>query len=191
MAWGEQPSPTTGPLQDLVDELLAVLAPVDLPPQLVHGDIGGNVMFREDGLPVVIDMAPYWRPADWSVAVAAVDLLAWSEASPTILHELDGRPHMDQLLARALAYRIVTEAIFRTDPVSIATVVACNRPVVELLVRRIRDGCDTPHMSTTLPSRPPSVRRPGRRVCLWSRRSTAGTPVPWCVPRRSMGEPAW
>ena len=44
-----------------------------------------------------------------------MDALLWSGAAPAIHDELVGQPELDQLLARALVYRLVTEMIFRRD----------------------------------------------------------------------------
>ncbi len=32
------------------------------PPQLVHGDLTGNLLFHTSLPPAVIDLSPYWRP---------------------------------------------------------------------------------------------------------------------------------
>ncbi|HEX5121228.1 MAG TPA: hypothetical protein VFW65_39090 [Pseudonocardiaceae bacterium] len=66
----------------------AATRPVRSPGQLVHGDIAGNVLFAAEAPPAVIDFWPVQRPAGYPLAVAAVDLLAWSAAPPDILDEL-------------------------------------------------------------------------------------------------------
>jgi len=92
---------------------VAAMRPVRLPSQLVHGDIAGNVLFAAGQSPAVIDFSPYWRPPGYALAVAAVDLLAWSGAPPGILDELAGEPEIDQLLLRALVFRVVVESLAR------------------------------------------------------------------------------
>ena len=110
VAWGDRdpgsilvsaPAPLRGQLRSL----LAVLRPVRLPSQLIHGDLGGNVLFAEGEPPAVIDFSPYWRPTGLALAVAAVDALLWGGADPAILDEVAGQPELDQLLARALVGR--------------------------------------------------------------------------------------
>ena len=102
VAWGEQdpgsvlaaaPAPLAGQLRSL----LAALRPVRLPAQLIHGDLGGNVLFAPGQPPAVIDFSPYWRPAGLALAVAAVDALTWSGADPAILDKLAHQPDLDQL----------------------------------------------------------------------------------------------
>ena len=121
VAWGERDpgsvlAAAPGPLAGQLRSLLAALRPVRLPAQLIHGDLGGNVLFAAGEPPVVIDFSPYWRPAGLALAVAAVDALTWSGADPAILDELAGEPELDQLLARAHV-GLVTEVVFRRgDP---------------------------------------------------------------------------
>jgi uncharacterized protein (TIGR02569 family) len=118
--------------------VLAALRPVRLEAQLIHGDLGGNVLFAEGEPPAVIDFSPYWRPAGLALAVAAVDALLWSGAAPAILDELAAQPELDQLLARALVYRLVTEMIFRRDDRSgLEAVARAGQPVTDLVLARV------------------------------------------------------
>jgi hypothetical protein len=89
----------------------------------------------------VIDFSPYWRPAGLALAVAAVDALTWSGADPAILDELAGEPELDQLLAHAHVYRLVTEVVFRRgDLGSLETVARASQPVTVLLMKRLAAG---------------------------------------------------
>jgi Ser/Thr protein kinase RdoA (MazF antagonist) len=87
VAWGERDPESVlaaapGPLAAQLRSLLAALRPVRLPAQLIHGDLGGNVLFAAGEPPAVIDFSPYWRPAGLALAVAAVDALTWGGADP-------------------------------------------------------------------------------------------------------------
>src|SRR5215470_9595974 len=146
VAWGERDPESVlaaapGSLAGQLRRLLAALRPVRLPSQLIHGDLGGNVLFAGASPPAVIDFSPYWRPAGLALAVAAVDALMWGGASPAILDELDGEPEWGQLLARALVYRLVTEIVFRRggpDPAAgLETVARTSRPVTVLVLARL------------------------------------------------------
>ena len=145
VAWGERdpagvlaaaPAPLGGQLRSL----LAALRPVHLPAQLIHGDLGGNVLFADGEPPAVIDFSPYWRPAGLALAVAAVDALTWSGADPAILGPLAGQAEtgpgdFGQLLARALVGRLVTEVIARRDdPAGLGTVTRVAGPVTGLVL---------------------------------------------------------
>ncbi|ETK35987.1 TIGR02569 family protein [Microbispora sp. ATCC PTA-5024] len=137
VAWDQAEVELAPELSDLVDELRAATRPVRSPDQLVHGDIAGNVLFAPGQPPAVIDFSPSRRPAGYALAVAAVDLLAWSGASPGILDELAGEDDIDQLLLRALIWRLVTESLGRPDPDSRRAVRQANEWVAELLLSRV------------------------------------------------------
>ena len=63
-------------LSTLVRELV-VEGPSDGPDQLVHGDLAGSVLLDAAGAPVVIDVAPYWRPVLWAEALCVLDAVVW------------------------------------------------------------------------------------------------------------------
>ena len=149
VAWGERdpgsvlaaaPAPLAGQLRSL----LAALRPVRLPARLIHGDLGGNVLFAPGQPPAVIDFSPYWRPAGLALAVAAVDALTWSGADPAILGDLADQPELDQLLARAHVGRLVTEIVSRRgdpDPsTGLDTVARTGDPVTALILERLAAG---------------------------------------------------
>jgi uncharacterized protein (TIGR02569 family) len=137
VAWDETDVDLAPELADLVGELRAATRPVLSPSQLVHGDIAGNVLFAAEQPPAVIDFSPYCRPDGYALAVAAVDLLAWSAAPPGILDELADHDDIDQLLLRALIYRLVTESLGRPETDSRQAVRRANEPVVDLLLSRV------------------------------------------------------
>jgi uncharacterized protein (TIGR02569 family) len=143
VAWGERDpgsflAAAPGSLSEQLRSLLATRRPVRLPRQLIHGDLGGNVLFADGEPPAVIDFSAYWRPAGLALAVAAVDALMWEGASPAALAELDGEPEWGQLLARALVYRLVTEIVFRRgDQAGLETVARTSEPVTVLVRARM------------------------------------------------------
>jgi uncharacterized protein (TIGR02569 family) len=137
VAWGEASVAVVPELQGLVDALVAARRPVELPSQLVHGDLAGNVLFTDGQPPAVIDLSPYWRPAGYAIAVAAADVLVWSGAPPTILDQLDGEKHHAQLLLRALLFRVVTESLGRPDRQSWGAVRDAAELVVDLVLARV------------------------------------------------------
>jgi hypothetical protein len=142
VAWDEcDPEPilasASSRLAEQVRSLIAALGRVKLDAQLVHGDLAGNVLFASGEPPAVIDFSPYWRPTGLGIAVAAVDVLMWDGASPAILDELADEPELDQLLARALVGRLVTEIIARRDGAGIDAVVRAGQPVTDLLLSRL------------------------------------------------------
>jgi uncharacterized protein (TIGR02569 family) len=104
VAWGE----AEGELPESARRLLARRRTVDLPSQLIHGDLGGNVLFHGSLPPAVIDVSPYWRPAGYAAAIVVADAVAWEGAGDDVVERLLRRQG-DQLLLRAVLFRIATE----------------------------------------------------------------------------------
>jgi uncharacterized protein (TIGR02569 family) len=100
-------------LGPMAEQLRRFLRPVALPGQLVHGDPGeGNMLFCI-GEPVgIIDMVPYWHPANYSLAMLLSDGIAWSGAPLELLESVRELPEMDQLLARAVLFRLHVGYLF-------------------------------------------------------------------------------
>ena len=107
MAWGEAPVAPLPRLAPAVARLTALLRPTRSPSQVIHGDIGRNLLFADGLPPAVIDMSPYFRPAAFALAVAAIDALVWEAAPPEILDDLVEEPEIDQMLVRAALRRIL------------------------------------------------------------------------------------
>ncbi|MDB5044106.1 MAG: hypothetical protein JWQ08_156 [Deinococcus sp.] len=110
MAWGELP----------LDNFLAAphirrlaqqLRPVRAPPQLIHGDLTGNVLFSEPDAPAVIDFSPYWRPAGFALAIVVADALVWEGADEGLLEAVREVPDFPQLFLRALMFRRIVEEL--------------------------------------------------------------------------------
>jgi hypothetical protein len=142
VAWGERdPEPALGPaagsIAGQVRRLLAALRPVNLPDQLVHADLSGNVLFSGGEPPAFIDFSPLHRPAALPLAVVAVDALQWQQARPEALDYLADEPEFDQLLARALIYRLVTDVILRTGTPGVELAGQAGQPVTELVLARL------------------------------------------------------
>jgi putative hydrolase of the HAD superfamily len=96
----------------LLETLLRQRRPSREPAQIIHGDLAGNVLFSPGRPPAVIDFSPYWRPADYALAVAAVDALLWYEAPVSVLELVAGRtgPEFADHLIRALIFRLVAHS---------------------------------------------------------------------------------
>lgn len=142
VAWGERdPGPLLGPaggqVAIQVRRLLPALRPVDLPDQLIHADLTGNVLFADGLSPAVIDFSPLHRPAALPLAVVAVDTLMWQRARPEVLSHLADEPEIDQLLAHALVYRLVTDIVMRAGTPGIDMAGRAGQPVTDLLLARL------------------------------------------------------
>jgi len=104
VAWGEVDAQLPEPVQ----RLLARRRPVDLPRQLVHGDLGGNVLFHDSLPPAVIDVSPYWRPTGYADAIVVADAVAWEGAGDDLVERLLRRQG-EQLLLRAVLFRVAVD----------------------------------------------------------------------------------
>lgn len=84
----------------------------EIPSQLVHGDIYGNMLFEDDGQPPgIIDLTFFWRPAKTGDAIAVADGLMWRGEGDDLV-KLYGTDHDSiQVLVRALMFRTVRWAI--------------------------------------------------------------------------------
>ena len=104
VAWGE----LGAELPEVVRPLLDRRRPVDLPCQLVHGDLGGNVLFHDSLPPAVIDVSPFWRPAGYADAIVVADAVAWHAAGDELVERLLRRQD-EQLLLRAVLFRVAVD----------------------------------------------------------------------------------
>lgn len=129
MAWGG----TALPDEPTLDRLSATFRPVTSASQLVHGDLLGNVLFTPGEPPMVFDWAPYWRPAGFGAAIAAVDAVCWHGVDASRLGVLGSDvAEWPQLLVRALAFRIATLHLLDAWD---ADQTARHRPVVDAVVQ--------------------------------------------------------
>lgn len=116
LAWGEQDTALDEQKGGRWFEILSgVRRPVSLPDQLVHGQLYDTVLFDEEGTPGVVDFVPYYRPAEWATAVAAVDAMAAGAAEGELLRRWAHLPEWSQMLLRAILFRLAYNAL---DPYS-------------------------------------------------------------------------
>lgn len=112
VAWGEEETPLDSALGGRLFDLLSGFArPIAAAPQVVHGDLFGNVLFDGQQPPAVADFIPYWRPAEWAAAVVVVDALAWGGADEGIVRRWVHLPEWPQALLRALLFRLAVHAL--------------------------------------------------------------------------------
>ncbi|GAA1910335.1 hypothetical protein GCM10009737_09680 [Nocardioides lentus] len=94
-------------LADLVADLLATPYDDSRPAQLVHAELGGNVLLDAAGAPVVTGVVPSWRPPLWADALAAVDAVR-AGGVPSLLRAWS-TPTERGALARAAAHRLLLD----------------------------------------------------------------------------------
>ncbi len=115
LAWGEiddvDARTGSGHGARLFAGLAAGRRPIELPSQVVHGDLYGNVLFAGSAPPAVVDITPYWRPAGWAAGVIAVDAIAFGGAPVELITEWGQWPQLPHsawphLVRRALLFRL-------------------------------------------------------------------------------------
>ncbi len=124
---------------ELIERLRGHLAPVAAPSQAIHGDILPNVLVADGRAPGIIDWPPYYRPAALANAVAATDAVTFRGASLSLLDEWATGADWDQLLVRALLYRLGPTGIFAFRNRlrgSLVTHVERVRPVIDAVLTR-------------------------------------------------------
>lgn len=124
---------------DLIRRLRAHLSPVASPAQVIHGDILPNVLVADGLPPAVIDWPPYFRPVGMANAVAVTDAVTFREAPFALLDEWETGEDWNQLLVRALLYRLGPTGFFAVrDRLmgSLVTHVERATPVVDEVLSR-------------------------------------------------------
>ena len=131
VAWEGAPPTGAVAAADLVVAVRGLLEPARLACQVVHGDLTGNLLATPDGRPLVIDWPPYFRPVAWSLAVVVTDAWCWQRAGIDLVRAWGDLPAWEQMLLRALAYRVTTRGIL--EPGLVADDLKAERALVDLL----------------------------------------------------------
>lgn len=133
VAWGELPWEEFDGVAH-VRRLIAARRPLALPSQLVHGDLVGNVLFAEGLPPAIIDLSLYWRPVGYSAALVVGDAITWEGATPPIVSHIKHFVDWQQLLLRAVTFRIVVNHLARRAVPWRDDLSEHYRPIVDLAV---------------------------------------------------------
>jgi Ser/Thr protein kinase RdoA (MazF antagonist) len=113
-AFGDLPTDVEPRVRPLLEELCALRRPLSgLRDQVIHGDANAANILIAPGLPpAIIDLAPYWRPPEFALAVSALWMCGYHqhvEAFPAFEHARE----FDQLLLRALIRTLLVADGFR------------------------------------------------------------------------------
>lgn len=108
-----------------------------VPPQVIHGDLCGNIVFATGESPAVIDFSAHWAPAPFAEAIIVADGVAWENAPVELAARFAAaEPQGRQLLARAVVYRVVCVAQMVPDlPDRVRAEQAGYQQVIDLLLR--------------------------------------------------------
>jgi uncharacterized protein (TIGR02569 family) len=139
LAWeGAEPVGDAATLE-VIHRLQGALRPVESRCQIIHGDILPNVLVEPGRPPAVIDWPPYYRPVGTANAVAITDAVTFRDTPLALLDAWETGEHWNQLLIRALLYRLGTTGVFTArDRVMGGLVhhVERVRPVVDAVLSR-------------------------------------------------------
>lgn len=139
LAWdGAEPQGDTATLE-LVERLRAASTPVADAGQVIHGDILPNVLVLDGRTPAVIDWPPYFRPIGMANAVAVTDAVTFRGAPLSLLDDWETGADWNQVLIRALLYRLGPTGLFAARNRlmgSLVTHIERVRPVVDAVLAR-------------------------------------------------------
>ncbi len=82
--------------------------------QLIHADIGGNILFHEFLDPLIIDFSPVIGPVKYAESIIICDSIAWDDANIESLFLLSPVEEYIPYIKYAIAFRILT-AILHKD----------------------------------------------------------------------------
>ncbi|MCP2099707.1 TIGR02569 family protein [Actinosynnema pretiosum] len=134
-AWDDERTALRPELGGRLFELMtSYRKPITAKPQVVHGDLFGNVLFAGDAPPAIIDFAAYWRPAPYGAAVVVVDALSWGGADRGLVQRWSHLEEWPQVLLRALLFRLAVHALHpQSSARSLVGLERAAGTVVELL----------------------------------------------------------
>ena len=117
MAWGEIPTPNYQIANQPLKRVFGILKENRLPNQLIHGDWGPEQILFHDTLPAaVLDMTPYFRPAEYPIADMLISAIINDGADAAILDLGNYIKDFDQLVLRAMVFRTCTYVGFQIHP---------------------------------------------------------------------------
>ena len=137
LAWGGAEPIGDAATLDVIEQLRGHLAPVAGNSQPIHGDILPNVLVADGLPPAVIDWPPYFRPVGMATAIAVADAVTLRGEPLSMLRKWETGADWDQLLVRALLYRLGPTGFFASRNSllgSLVTHVERVRPVVDAVV---------------------------------------------------------
>lgn len=138
LAWEAAASPPHPETCALIDRLVDALRPVGATSQPIHGDILPNVLVADGLAPAMIDWPPYFRPVGMANAIAATDAVTFRGAPLSLLEDWRTGDDWDQLLIRALLYRLGPTGLIASRNRlmgSLVTHLERARPVVDAVLK--------------------------------------------------------
>ncbi len=96
---------------DICNEMLSILPPTHDPLQIIHADIGGNVLFHDTLPPCIIDFSPNIAPAKMAEAIIISDAVAWGNRNLDIIKYLVPHEKYEPYLLYAVMFRLLSALV--------------------------------------------------------------------------------
>lgn len=109
VAWDKLAFDYDTEFMELYDQIKPHLKKLDLPCQLVHGDISGNFLIDSTLPPAVIDFSPAWAPNGFAEGIMLIDSITWENANPKDLDVFDAIPNIEQFAWRGILRRVAEQ----------------------------------------------------------------------------------
>ena len=135
--WGEEELSLPDQVKTVVSRVQHLLCPVEnVPCQVIHGDLGGNILYEPGLPPGIIDFSPYWRPTGYAKAIAVIDAVAWNRADVALLRCMDKVDMGYSFLSRAVVFRLAAIATHPNNSSQILDELRAYRPVIQYILCR-------------------------------------------------------
>ncbi|MEM7016037.1 MAG: hypothetical protein AAF512_01705 [Pseudomonadota bacterium] len=121
IAWQETALPQTihPEIRQLTTPIFQNYQFVERTRQIIHSDMCGNILFASDLEPLVIDFSPAYGPKEYAEAILVADAIAWEGAPIALASALPQTTYVQQLLIRAINFRLIVAALLW--PTDVAT----------------------------------------------------------------------
>lgn len=119
-AWAKEPLeqlefnldiPAQETAHELIERISRLLKSIDAPRQVVHADMFATTIYAGNQAPTVTDLVGVAHPKGYTAALTIIDALIAEVTDESIIDRFRHIENIDQLLLRALAYRVFVHAL--------------------------------------------------------------------------------
>lgn len=112
LLWEKKRLPEINEQNVFVNQMLDELPEYPEALQMIHSDLGGNILFHHELSPLVIDFSPAIAPKSFADAVLVCDAIAWGNQLIESLELLKSNLYYRESILYAAAFRVATIACF-------------------------------------------------------------------------------
>lgn len=110
VAWQEIDADYDAKFMRLINQITPHIETMQLPYQLIHGDLAGNFLLSKGFPPAIIDFSPAWAPIGFGEGVMLCDAIVWEDAELEDLMPFRNIPQLEQFAWRGALRRIAEQA---------------------------------------------------------------------------------